>query len=94
MTSRRRFSHGAVGFALTLGQKLAIDNASERGRSLLPVAHHGHLGVIQILQVIVGLTHPWLLPLMSPSEEELGTLVQEAAYRGHQRDGEMINGAS
>lgn len=85
MSSRRRFSHGAVGFAFALGQKLAIDNASECGGSLLPVTHHGHLRVLQILQVIVRLTHARLLPLMSPSEEELGTLVQEATYRGHQR---------
>lgn len=81
MSSRRWFSHGAVGFALALGQKLAIDNASERGRSLFPVTHHGHLRVLQILQVIVGLTHARFLPLMSPSEEKLGTLVQKAAYR-------------
>ncbi len=64
-----RFSHCAVGFAFAPGQKLAVDDTPEGGRPLFPVAHHGRLGMLQVLQVIVGLAHPRLLSLMSPSEE-------------------------
>lgn len=85
--SRGRVPRGAVGFALVLGQKFAVDDFPEGSRPLLPLGHGGDLRWrLQVLQVVVGLAHARILPLVPPPEEQLGALVQETAYKGQQRE--------
>lgn len=60
----------AVCFALIL--TLAVEHAAERGGSTGPLYCGWRL---QVNQVIVRLAHPWLLALVTPSEEEPGALL-------------------
>ena len=64
--------HGgrAIGFALTL--TLAVEHPAERGCSAGPLHCSRRL---QVNQVVVGLAHPRVLALVTPPEEELGTLL-------------------
>lgn len=75
--SRRRLPHGgrAIGFALMFGQQLAVEHAAKCGCSTGPVHWTRR---IQVNQVIVRLAHPRIFPLVTPPEEELGALLQEA----------------
>lgn len=75
--------HGgrAIGFALIL--TLAVEHTAKRGRSAGPL-HGGRR--LQVNQVIVRLAHPRVLALVTPPEEELGTLLQEAACVGEVKD--------
>ena len=63
----------AIGFALALGQQLAVEHAGEGGGAAGAV--HGHW-VFEVHQVVVGLAHARLLALVAPAEEQLGTLLQ------------------
>lgn len=65
----------AVCFALVFGQQFAVDDALEGGSASL-------LGLLQVLQVVMGLTHPRLLPLLPAPEKQPGTLMEEAACTG------------
>lgn len=67
---------GAVGFALPA---LAGEHAAERGGAAGPL-HGGRR--LQVHQVIVRLAHPRVLALVTAAEEQLGTLLEEAACRG------------
>lgn len=75
--------HGgrAVSFALIL--TLAVEHAAKRGRSTGPL-HCGRR--LQVNQVIVRLAHPRVLALVPPPEEELGTLLKEAACSGEAQE--------
>lgn len=81
--SCRRLRGTAV--ALALGgpvQELAVDNASQRGSPPLTLARRRCvrlLWLLQVHQVVVRLAHARVLALVPPAEEQLGTLVQEAA---------------
>lgn len=66
--SRTRVPHR--GSAVGLAPALAAEHAAERGCSA---------GLLQVHQVVVGLAHPRLLALVTPPEEELGALLEEAA---------------
>lgn len=64
--------HGgrAIGFALI--PTLAVEHAAKRGCSAGPL----HCGWrLQVNQVIVRLAHPRVLALVTPAEEEPGTLL-------------------
>ena len=67
---------GAVGFALALGQQLAVHHPAESGCAVLSVHRHR---LLQVHQVVVRLAHPRVFTLAAPAEEQLGTLLQEAA---------------
>lgn len=64
----------AVGFAFVFA--LAAEHAAD-GRSPTRSLHRGRR--LQINQVIVGLAHPRLLPLVSPPEEQPRSLLKETA---------------
>lgn len=53
----------AVGFALVFVQQFAVDDVLEAGCT------SSLLGLFQVLQVVMGLTHPRLLPLLSAPEK-------------------------
>lgn len=82
--SRRRLGT-AVGAALgALVQELAVDDATQRGRPALALAFARHrllrlLRLLQVHQVVVRLAHARVLALVPAAEEQLGTLVEEAA---------------
>lgn len=80
--SRMWLPHGgrAVGFALIL--TLAVEHAAKCGCSAGPLHCCRRL---QVHQVIVRLAHPRVLALVTPPEEELGTLLKEAACSGEQK---------
>lgn len=67
---------GTVSSALGLAP--AVQQAVDGGRPAGPL--HGGRG-LQVHQVVVGLAHPGVLALVAPPEEELGTLLEEAAWR-------------
>lgn len=75
--------HGgrAISFALILA--LAVEHAAKRCRSAGPL-HCGRR--LQVHQVIVRLAHPRVLPLVTAPEEELGALLEEAAWSGEAND--------
>lgn len=79
-----RVPRRAVGFAAALGQQLPVDDASEGGGPALLV-DGGR--VLQVHQVVVRLAHARVLPLVSPPEEQLGALAEEAAC-GHTQGGQ------
>lgn len=62
----------AVLFVLVFGEQAAVEDTLEGSVRLV-------LRLLQVLQVIVGLTHPGFLPLLPPPEEHPGTFVEEAA---------------
>lgn len=73
----------AICFALILRVKLAAEHAAESGCSAGPVHCHRWL---KVNQVVVRLAHPWVLALVPPPEEQLGTLLQEAACGQSRRE--------
>lgn len=72
---------GAVGFAGGLAP--AVQQAVEGGRA----PHRGRR--LQVHQVVVGLAHPRVLPLVAPPEEELCTLPEEAAWGEEAKTGRI-----
>lgn len=72
----------AVCFALIFAP--AVEHAAKRGCSAGSVHCSWRL---QIHQVIVRLAHPRVLALVTPPEEELCTLLEEAAWSGEAKDG-------
>lgn len=64
-----------ISFALRLAP--AVQQAVDGGRSAGPL-HGGRR--LQVHQVVVGLAHPGVFALVAPPEEELGTLLEEAAW--------------
>lgn len=77
---RLRCGSRAVSFALAL--TLAAEHAADGGGAAGPL-HRGSR--LQVDQVVVGLAHARVFPLVASPEEEPGTLLKEAACSTEKR---------
>lgn len=69
------FTHGGRAIGLTLVFALAAEHAANGGCPAGPLYSRR----IQVHQVIVGLAHTWVFPLVTPAKEQSGTFLKKAA---------------
>lgn len=73
-----RRPRGGGTISVALGLAPAVQQAVDGGRPAGALLARRRL---QVHQVVVGLAHPGLFALVAPPEEELGALLEEAAWR-------------